>query len=75
MINPISNILQAIGPACMAIAITARGPKGIFTLITIAGCISVLFSLVFSPKRIRKVDDKLRAAAGKKLDDALADKL
>lgn len=75
VINPISNILQAIGPACMAIAITARGPKGIFALITIAGCISVLFSLVFSPKRIRKVDDKLRAAAGKKLDDALADKL
>lgn len=74
VINPVANILQAIGPACMAIAITLKGPVGIFILVTISGVVSVICMLVFKPKRIKKVDDKLRMAAGKELTDELSDR-
>ncbi len=72
-LNPVANIFNALAPTVVsAILYSALGITGVFILITVAGIIGVVLMLLFSPKHIKEVDDKYRAAAGKPLDDALA---
>ncbi|MCI8992626.1 MAG: hypothetical protein HFG80_07920 [Eubacterium sp.] len=74
-INPVSCFIQAIGPVVISIILGIAGSRGVFGMIFAAGIISVVFSLLFSPKHIKSVDDKRRAAAGKALDDELAGRM
>lgn len=70
-VSPVANILQAAGPMIIAILFAARGTSAVFMMVTIAGVISIILSLVFSPSHIKTVDDKRRERAGKPLDDVL----
>lgn len=70
-VNPVANILQAVGPTAIAIAMTASGTIGIFALILVIGIISVILISLFNGKHVKEVDDKLRLKAGKPIDDAL----
>jgi len=71
-VNPVANIFNALAPTVVAMILySAIGINGVFILITIAGIIGVVLMLIFSPKHIKSVDDKYRAAAGKPLDGAL----
>ena len=42
-----------------------------FIFLAVAGVVSLIMLLLFKPARVKKYDDKYRAAAGKPLDDAL----
>ena len=70
-ISPIANIFQAVGPMIVAMVFAAKGTTALFTIILVAGIISVIMSAMFSGKHIKAVDDKLRTAAGRPLDDEL----
>lgn len=70
-VNPIANLLSALGPMIIAIVMIAKGYNMIFTVICIAGVISVILVALSSAKHIKEKDDKYREAAGKPLDDAL----
>lgn len=69
--NPIANILQAVGPMIVAILFMIMGYQAVFGFILISGIISLILILLFSSKHVKEKDDKYRAAAGKELDDAL----
>lgn len=69
--NPLANILQAAGPMIVAMIFGMMGYRALFGFILVSGIISLILSLLFSPKHVKEVDDKYRAAAGKPLDDAL----
>ncbi|MGN1155613.1 MAG: MFS transporter [Agathobacter sp.] len=71
VVNPVANIIQAVGPAVIAILMAMKGTVGVFGMIAVWGVLSVVLILVFSPKHIKKVDDKRREKVGKVLDDAL----
>ncbi len=71
-VNPIANILQAAGPSIIAVMLIKGGVVSVFGLIAAFGVISIILSLLFSPKHVKAVDDKKREKAGKVLDDALA---
>ena len=71
VINPVANLLSAIGPMIIAITMVKNGTFGVFGIIMVAGIIGVILMLLFSPKNIKKVDDKRRERAGKVIDDAL----
>ncbi len=71
-LNPIANLLSAIGPTVIAIAMFGfGGPTAVFTVIAVAGVIGVVLTLLFSAKNVKRVDDKRREKAGLVLDDAL----
>lgn len=70
-VNPVANVIQAAGPALIAMILAIKGTTGVFGMLTIFGVICVILSVLFSPKNVKNVDDKRRAKAGKELDDAL----
>lgn len=70
-INPVANIIQAAGPAIIAILMGVTGTMGVFGMVAIFGVISIILSLLFNPRHVKEVDDKRRAKVGKTLDDAL----
>ena len=70
-VNPIANIIQAVGPAMIAILMGVKGTVGVFGMVAVFGVISIILGLLFSPKHVKVVDDKRREKAGKPLDDAL----
>lgn len=43
----------------------------VFTVIAVAGVVSVILMLLFSAAHVKEKDDEYRKAAGKPLDDAL----
>ncbi|MCD8332698.1 MAG: MFS transporter, partial [Clostridiales bacterium] len=76
-VNPIANIFNALAPTLTAALLFGGGGvnvTNVFIMITIAGVIGVVLMLLFSAKHVKAVDDKYRTAAGKPLDDALANR-
>ena len=80
IINPISNIFEACGPS-IVIALMATGAgtailgaRSVFIFLMIMGVLGIILMLLFSKKHVKAKDDKYREAAGKVLDDALADR-
>ncbi len=75
-INPIANILQAIGPVLIAILIGIRPTAELaFAAVGIFGVISLVLLLLFKPAHVKETDDKYREAVGKPLDEELAHRL
>lgn len=70
-INPVSNIVQSVGPALIAILMASKGTVGVFGMVAVVGVISIVLALLFSPKHVKVVDDRRREKVGKPLDDAL----
>lgn len=70
-ISPVANIFQALGPMFVTFLFIGRGTTAVFGMVVVVGIISIVLSLLFSAKHVKTVDDKLRTAAGKPLDDAL----
>lgn len=76
-VNPIANIFNALAPTLTAALLFGGGGvnvSNVFIMITITGVIGVVLMLLFSAKHVKAVDDKYRTAAGKPLDDALANR-
>ncbi|MCD8045772.1 MAG: MFS transporter [Clostridiales bacterium] len=76
-VNPIANIFNALAPTLTAALLFGGGGvnvSNVFVMITVAGVIGVVLMLIFSAKHVKAVDDKYRTAAGKPLDDALANR-
>ena len=76
VVNPIANIIQALGPMMFAMTIGIGMAKGMgtalpFIVTIVIAVISLVLVLCFKPANVKAVDDKYRAAAGKPLDDAL----
>lgn len=71
-VNPIANIIQAVGPAIIAVLIVMKGSTAVFGMVALVGAVSIILGLLFSPKHVKAVDDARREKAGKVLDDALA---
>ena len=74
VVNPLANVLQAIGPMVIAISLNTMGYTAAFGVTTVIAVISFVLILLFKPERVKARDDKYRVAAGKALDDALADR-
>lgn len=71
-VNPIANLINAFGPAIVAALIgSSLGTSAVFIASGIAGVIGLICAILFKPARVKKFDDKYRAAAGKPLDDVL----
>lgn len=70
VVNPIANIIQALGPMMVAFTI-AKSVNTPFWVVSVIAVISLVLILCFKPSNVKAVDDKYRAAAGKPLDDAL----
>lgn len=68
---PVANLIQAVGPAVIAIVLVMKGPSSVFGMVAVFGIVGIVCMLLFSPKHIKEIDDKRRAKAGKPLDDAL----
>lgn len=74
-LNPIANIFNALAPTVVAMLIYSFfGYRLCFIVIAIAGIIGIVLMLSFSGKHIKVIDDAYRKAAGKPLDDALANR-
>lgn len=73
-INPVANIVQAMGPMMIAFVLNANGYGFAFTIVAVIGVVSLILIIAFSSKHIKEVDDKYRKVAGKVLDNALADR-
>lgn len=72
-INPIANIICAIGPMTIAMLLYSRiGYQAVFIVTAVAAVISLILVCLFKPSHVKMVDDKYRAAAGKPLDDELS---
>jgi MFS family permease len=71
VVNPIANILQAIGPMMVAFLLFGFGPQYAFGAVGILGVVSVILIMLFKPSNIKDADDKYRTTANKPLDDAL----
>jgi hypothetical protein len=73
--SPIGSLIASAAPAVIAGflfgATGYKGSAGVFILVGVCGVISLACMLIFRPSHIKTFDDKLRANAGKKLDDAL----
>ena len=73
VLNPVANLINAAGPTGVAILLYSKlGYQAIFIAAAVTGAISIVLMLLFSTKHVKEVDDKYRTAAGKPLDDALA---
>ncbi|MCI8992743.1 MAG: OFA family MFS transporter [Eubacterium sp.] len=70
-VNPIANLLSALGPMLIAIVMIAAGYNAIFIVIAVVGVLSIILMLLFSSKHVKEKDDAYRRAAGKPLDNAL----
>ena len=71
-VNPIANLFQAVSAYVFAILLNSlMGYQAVFIFCGIAGIISLICLLIFKPSMVKERDDKLRAAAGKPLDDVL----
>lgn len=70
VVNPIANIIQALGPMMVAFTI-AKSVNTPFWVVAVIAVISLILVLCFKPANVKKTDDKYRAAAGKPLDDVL----
>jgi len=74
-LNPISNIFNAIAPMIVAVLINSvAGVRGVFTFLLVIGVIGVILMIAFSASHVKAVDDKYREAAGKPMDDELANR-
>lgn len=74
-VNGIANLLSAVGPMLIAnLLFGGSGVTGVFVACGVFGVIGVVLMLLFSSKHLKETDDKYRTAAGKPLDDALADR-
>lgn len=71
-VNPVANILQAIGPMMIAVVGSARGYQASFAVTAVIGVISLIFIVAFRPSHLQKTDNQYRIAAGKQADDVLA---
>ncbi len=74
-VNPVASLLSAFGPMIVAVLLFSKGfpdPSAAFIFVGICGVISVILALLFKPAKVKALDDKYRAAAGKPLDEALA---
>ena len=74
-VNPLANLLQAIGPMLIAILLFSQGapmPRIPFIFVGILGVVGLILVSLFKPGHVKELDDKYREAAGKPLDDALA---
>ncbi len=69
-VNPIANIIQALGPMMVAFTIT-KSVNTPFVVVAVIAVISLVLILCFKPTKVKETDDKYRAAAGKVLDDEL----
>ena len=74
-VNPVANILQAVGPMFTAIILKESGYSFAFTVTAVIGVISFILIIAFSSKHVKETDDKYRRLAGRVLDNALADRL
>ena len=75
VLNPVANLINAAGPTGVAILLYSKlGYQAIFIAAAVTGAISIVLMLLFSTKHVKEVDDKYRTAAGKPLDDALANR-
>ncbi len=78
-VNPLANLMNNMAPVVISslMFMNAAKTQGMpdtgpcFIFLAIAGVISLIMLLLFKPARVKKYDDKYRAAAGKPLDDAL----
>ena len=70
VVNPIANIIQALGPMMVAFTIT-KSVNTPFWIVAVIAVISLVLAVCFKPANVKAVDDKYRAAAGKPLDDVL----
>lgn len=70
-VNPIANILQAIGPMMIAMLGTTSGYQTSFAATAVIGVISLVLILAFRPAHLQQTDNRYRVAAGKQADDAL----
>lgn len=78
-VNPLANLMNNMAPVVVAslMFMNAAKTQGMpdtgpcFIFLAIAGVVSLIMLLLFKPARVKKYDDKYRAAAGKPLDDAL----
>ena len=70
VVNPIANIIQALGPMMVAFTI-AKSVNTPFWVVSVIAVISLILILCFKPANVKACDDKYRAKAGKPLDDAL----
>lgn len=70
-VNPVANILQAMGPVMIALVMSAKDYSFAFTIVGAFGIFSLILIICFSSKHVKEVDDKYRLAAGKVMDDAL----
>ncbi|HIZ08207.1 MAG TPA: hypothetical protein IAA08_09755, partial [Candidatus Eubacterium avistercoris] len=69
-----ANVIQAMGPMMIAALFFGKGVTAVYTVILIFGVLSLICILLFSAKHVKTVDDRLRKAAGKTLDNELADR-
>ena len=78
-VNPLANLMNNMAPVVIAslMFLNAAKTQGMpdtgpcFIFLAIAGVVSLIMLLLFKPARVKKYDDKYRAAAGKPLDDVL----
>lgn len=70
VVNPIANIIQALGPMMVAFTI-AKSVNTPFWVVAVIAVISLILVLCFKPAKVKATDDKYRAKAGKPLDDVL----
>ena len=78
-VNPLANLMNNMAPLVIASLMFMNAAKThgqpdaapAFIFLAVAGVISLIMLLLFKPARVKKYDDKYRAAAGKPLDDAL----
>ena len=78
-VNPLANLMNNMAPVVIAslMFMNAAKTQGMpdtgpcFIFLAVAGVVSLIMLLLFKPARVKKYDDKYRAAAGKPLDDAL----
>lgn len=72
VVNPVANILCSAGPVLIANLIVGVGYTAAFIAAGIAGVIGLIMLLLFKRSRLAEKDNKLRAAAGKPVDDLLS---
>lgn len=74
-VNPIANLINAAGPMVVGMLMGMTGSYvSIFALVVVLGVIGTVLCLLFNAGHVKEKDDKYRIAAGKVLDDALANR-
>ena len=71
-VMPIGKLLFTMAiPMVIAMLVATKGSAFAFGVVGVFGVISLVAILLFKPGRVKELDDKYRAAAGKVLDDVL----